>query len=99
MLNKSLVMNLLKDKEYSKIVEYFSTEYRNILEKFLTKNNIKLTEDDTMIDVMYKVEINFPKHAGLMMLISMALFNEDMTMGDRIEKLIDNYNITCERLT
>jgi len=99
MLSKVLVMDLLKNGEYAKIVEYFSNEYREILEIFLIKNNIEVSEENSMIDVMYKVEINFPKYSGLMMLISRALFNEDITIGDRIEKLIDNYNIIKEKLT
>lgn len=99
MLNKDLVMNLLRNSEYSKIVDYFSDEYRNILEEFLIKNNVKISNEDSMIDVMYKVEVNFPKHSALMMLISVMLFNEDMAIGDRIEKLIDNYNIIKEKLT
>lgn len=99
MLNKSVVMSLLKDREYSKIVDYFSDEYKSILIKYLVKNNIKVTDNDTMIDLMYKVEINFPNHSGLMTLISMSLYNEDMTISDRIEKLIDNYNIINDRLT
>ena len=99
MLNKDSVMNLLKNGEYAKIVDYFSDEYRDILEKFLTKNNVKISDEDSMIDIMYKVEVNFPKHSALMMLISMMLFNEDIAIGDRIEKLIDNYNITKEKLT
>jgi hypothetical protein len=99
MLNKQTVMDMLQNKEYSKIVDYFSIEYKNVLEDFLKRNNVSVAEEDTMIDVMYKVEINFPKHSSLMMLISIALFNEDITIGDRIEKLIDNYNILKERLT
>lgn len=99
MLSKEHLMSLLKDGEYSKIVDYFSNEYKEILENFLTKNSIEITDDDSMIDLMYKVEVNFPKHTGLMMLISMSLYNEDITIGDRIEKMIDNYNIVKERLT
>jgi len=99
MLSKDLVMGFLKDKEYSKIVDYFSDEYKSILEDFLIKNKIEVSDKETMIDVMYKVETNFPQHSGLMMLISISLFNEDMTIGDRIEKLIDNYDIVTKRLT
>jgi hypothetical protein len=99
MLIKSIVMDLLRGGEYSKIVNYFTDEYRCILENFLTKNKIEVSDKDTMIDIMYKVEINFPQHSGLMMLISMSLFNEDMTIGDRIERLIDNYDIVVKRLT
>lgn len=99
MLNKGVVMDLLNNGEFTKIVDYFSDEYRLILEDFLIKNNIGLDDDDSMIDVMYKVEVNFPKHSGLMMLISAALYNEDMTIGDRIEKLIDLYNTVKNRLT
>jgi len=92
-------MDLLKAGEYSKLVNYFSDEYRIILEEFLVKNKIEISDDDAMVDVIYKVKSNFPQHSGLMMLISMSLFNEDMTTGTRIEKFIDNYNITKERLT
>lgn len=99
MLNKNFIMNLLKDNEYAKIADYFSSEYKEILENFLLKNNIKISDDDSMIDIIYKVEINFPKYSGLMMLLSRTLYDEDITAGDRIEKLIDNYNLIKEQLT
>lgn len=99
MLNKDIAMNLLKNGEYAKIVEYFSEEYRNILEIFLTKKDIEISHEDSMIDIMYKVENNFPKYSGIIMLISSCLYNEDISMGDRIEKLIDNYNFIKNELT
>lgn len=99
MLNKTVIMNLLKDGEYAEIVEHFTVEYKSILQNFLLKNNIETTEDDSMIDIIYKVETNFPKHSGLMKLISRMLYNEDLIMADRIEKMIDNYKIIKERLT
>lgn len=99
MLNKKIIMDLLKDNEYAKIADYFSSEYKEILETFLLKNNIQISDDDSMIDIIYKVEINFPKYTGLMMLLSRTLYDEDVTPGDRIEKLIDNYNLVKEQLT
>lgn len=99
MLNRTVIMNLLKDNEYSKIVDYFSDEYRIILDDFLIKNDIKISSEDSMIDIMFKVEINFPRYSGLMMLLSNTLYNEDITAGDRIEKLIANYNTIKEQLT
>lgn len=99
MLNKNFIMDLLKDNEYAKIADYFSSEYKEILENFLLKNNIQVSDDDSMIDIIYKVEINFPKYSGLMMLLSRTLYDEDVTPGDRIEKLIDNYNLVKEQLT
>lgn len=99
MLNKTVIMDLLKNGEYAEIVEHFTVEYKLLLQSFLTKNNIETAEDDSMIDIIYKVESNFPQHDGLMKLISRMLYNEDLIMADRIEKMIDNYKIVKERLT
>jgi len=55
MLNKTVIMDLLKNGEYAEIVEHFTVEYKLLLQSFLTKNNIETAEDDSMIDIIYKV--------------------------------------------
>ena len=45
---------LAKKKEYTKVFNYFHDEYTEMLKNFLQRNDVKVNEDDCLID--YKVK-------------------------------------------
>ena len=54
MLIEAEMRDLAKNKEYTKVFNYFHDEYTEMLKNFLQRNDVKINDDDCLIDYIVK---------------------------------------------
>ncbi len=99
MIDKILINKLLKEKNYNAIIDVLNKEYYSIIKDFLIKNNIKLENNETLLDLLNILETNFPKHKGVSKVLKTTLLLEEIDDADIINSLTDNYIPIKNRLT
>lgn len=99
MLDKKVLIEFLNNKEYIKIIDYFSDEYKELLKNLLLKNNIEFNDNATINELFIIVEKEFPRFYGVIHIIKKSLYDEDITIQESLDNLISNYNYIKNELT
>lgn len=99
MLNKIELKNLLRNKEYVKIIQIFKAEYTNMILDFAKKNNITITNETEIEDLILEISEKFPHLEGYMDTLSIIFFSPDMNIGDNIDYMLSNYESIKRVLT
>lgn len=99
MLNKEELKNLLRNKEYLKIIQIFKNEYTNILLEFSKKNNITISNETEIEELIMEISEKFPNLEGYMDTLSIIFFSPDMYIGDNIDYMLSNYESIKRVLT
>ena len=82
---------LAKNKEYTKVFNYFHDEYTEMLKNFLQRNDVKINDDDCLIDYIVKTRFFMPKYNTYTIPISNAMYNEQFSEEMKYELLMNTY--------
>lgn len=99
MLNITELKKLLKNKEYIKLIQIFKKEYIDLILDFAKKNNITITNDTEIEEIIMEISEKFPHLEGYMDTITSILFSDDINIGDNIDLLLSNYESIKRVLT
>lgn len=90
-LIESEMKELAKKKEYTKVFNYFHDEYTGMLKDFLKRNEVKVNDDDCLIDYIVKTRIFMPKYNSFTIPISNAMYNEELPEAMKYDLLMSTY--------
>ena len=91
MLIEAEMKELAKKKEYTKDFNYFHDEYTEMLKNFLQRNDVKINDDDCLIDYIVKTRFFMPKYNTYTIPISNAMYNEQFSEEMKYELLMNTY--------
>lgn len=91
MLTGKEIDELAKNKEYIKVFNYFHDEYTGMMKDFLTRHEVKLNDDDCLINYIIKARCFTPKVANYTIPISNAMYNETLPEMEKYDLLINSY--------
>ena len=92
MLDRKQIKEALEKKDYKKISNLFLNEYKGLLSDFLKSKGIEARGSESINGLINKVNIYFPDYYGVTKTISDFVNNEDITIYERINDMIDYYN-------
>ena len=91
MLIEAEMKELAKKKEYTKVFNYFHDEYTEMLKNFLQRNDVKINDDDCLIDYIVKTRFFMPKYNQYTIPISNAMYNEELPEALKYDLLMSTY--------
>ena len=91
MLIEAEMKELAKKKEYTKVFNYFHDEYTDMLKNFLERNDVKVDENDCLIDYIVKTRFFMPKYNQYTIPISNAMYNEELPEALKYDLLMSTY--------
>ena len=77
--------------DYSKIFNYYHSEYTRMLKKFLERHEVSIKEDDCLIDYIIKTRFFMPKYSSYTIPITNAMYNEDVPEDMKYALLMNSY--------
>lgn len=92
MLVEREIKQLADKKEYNKIFNYFHEEYTTTLKDFLIRHDVKVNEEDCLINYIVKTRVFMPKYTKYTIPITNAMYNEDYSEEMKYELLMNSYN-------
>lgn len=93
MLAEREIKELANSQEYIKVFNYFHDEYTEMMKSFLTRHQVKLNDNDCLINYIIKARCFTPKLAGYTIPISNAMYNETLTESMKYDLLVNSYPI------
>lgn len=96
MLIENEMKNLANEKEYIKVFNYFHDEYTEMMKNFLERHEVKLNEDDCLINYIIKTRFFMPKFSIYTIPISNAMYDEQLPENLKYDLLINSYPIVRE---
>jgi hypothetical protein len=93
MLVEKEIRKLAENKEYIKVFNYFHDEYTGMMKEYLTRHEVKLNDDDCLINYIIKARCFTPKNAGYTIPIANAMYNETLPENMKYDLLINSYPI------
>ena len=81
------------EKEYIKVFNYFHDEYTGMMKDYLTRHEVKLNDDDCLINYIIKARCFTPKVAGYTIPISNAMYSDTLSENMKYELLMNSYPI------
>ena len=96
MLVEKELQDLAKDKEYVKVFNYFHDEYTEMMKNFLNRHEVKLKEDDSLINYIIKTRCFMPKFSNYTIPISNAMYDEKLPENQKYDLLMNSYPIVKE---
>ncbi len=96
MLIEAELKELSKNKEYTKVFNYFHDEYTSMLKDFLKRHDVEINEKDCLIDYIVKTRFFMPKYITYTIPITNAMYNEDLTEAMKYELLMSSYKDIIE---
>ena len=79
--------------DYIKVFNYFHDEYTEMMKDFLTRHEVKLNDDDCLINYIIKARCFTPRVAGYTIPISNAMYSETLPENTKYEILMNSYPI------
>ena len=80
-------------EEYIKIFNHFHDEYTGMMKDFLVRHEVKLNEDDSLINYIIKARCFTPRFAGYTIPITNAMYSETLPESMKYELLMNSYPI------
>lgn len=77
-------------KEYIKVFNYFHEEYTDMMKQYLTRHEVKLNDDDCLINYIIKTRCFTPKNAGYTIPIG-SMYSEVLPDNEKYEILVNSY--------
>ncbi len=93
MLVKKEIQEPTTSSDYIKVFNYFHDEYTGMMKDFLTRHEVKLNDDDCLINYIIKARCFTPKFAGYTIPITNAMYSETLPENMKYELLINSYPI------
>ena len=91
MLVEKEIRNLADKKEYTKVFNYFHEEYTEMLKNFLIRHDVKVDENDCLIDYIVKTRIFMPKYSEYTKEITTGMYSEEFSEEMKYDLLINSY--------
>lgn len=92
MLAEREIKELADKEEYVKVFNYFHDEYTGLMKDFLTRHEVKLNDDDCLINYIIKARCFTPRVAGYTIPIS-TMYSETLPENTKYEMLMNSYPI------
>lgn len=99
MIEKEIIKDLLVKKEYIKIINIFRDDYKQLLMQFAKKHEINLSDKMEIEELILLISNDFPLLEGDLSILSSYLFDPDLTNIERIDQMMQHYNILKSKLT
>jgi hypothetical protein len=93
MLVEKEIKELANNKEYIKVFNYFHDEYTDMMKEYLTRHEVKLNDDDCLINYIIKTRCFTPKNARYTIPIVNAMYNETLSENIKYDLLMNSYPI------
>ena len=93
MLAKKEIQELAGKNEYIKVFNYFHDEYTEMMKEFLTRHEVKINEDDCLINYIVKTRCFMPKFTNYTIPISNAMYDENLPENIKYDMLINSYPV------
>ncbi len=93
MLVKKEINKPKNESEYIKVFNYFHDEYTELMKDFLIRHEVKLNDDDCLINYIIKARCFTPKVAGYTIPITNAMYSETLPENMKYELLMNSYPI------
>lgn len=91
MLKEQENKNLVNHEEYNNIFNYYHDEYTQMLKKFLERHEVKIKEDDCLIDYIVKTRFFMPKYSVYTIPITNAMYNEDVPEEMKYTLMVNSF--------
>ena len=91
MLEKREKNEVVEEKEYAKVFNYFHDEYTEMLKKFLERHDIDVKQDDCLIDYIVKTRIFMPQYSSYTKPIARVMYNEEVPEEIKYTLLMNSY--------
>lgn len=91
MLVENEKKDMITHRDYIKTFNYFHDEYTVMLREFLKRHDIKVEEDDCLIDYILKTRYFMPKYNNYTIPISNAMYNEELPEAMKYDLLMATY--------
>ena len=85
-----------KEKDYSKVFNYFHEKYTQMLKEFLERHEVAIKEDDCLIDYIVKTRFFMPEFSYYTIPITNAMYNEDVPEEMKYILLMNSYRTVSE---
>ncbi len=92
MLEIKEIQNLADKEEYTKVFNYFHNEYTNMMHDFLVRHDVKVSEDDCLINYIIKTRIFMPNYSHYTIPVSIAMYNEEVPEAKKYDLLMNTYS-------
>lgn len=96
MLVEREIKELANQKEYVKVFNYFHDEYTEMMKNFLTRHEVKLNDDDCLINYIVKTRCFMPKLTNYTIPISNAMYDENLPENIKYDLLMNSYPVVRE---
>ena len=93
MLVKNEMQDLVAKNEYVKVFNYFHDEYTEMMKEFLMRHEVKINEDDCLINYIVKTRCFMPKFTNYTIPISNAMYDENLPENIKYDMLINSYPV------
>lgn len=93
MLTERKIYEPTNKEDYIKVFNYFHDEYTGMMKNYLIRHDVKLNEDDNLINYIIKARCFTPKVAGYTIPITNAMYSETLPENMKYELLINSYPI------
>lgn len=91
MLEEREKNEVVENKEYCKVFNYFHDEYTEMLKNFLQRHEIEIKDGDCLIDYIVKTRFFMPKYSLYTIPITNAMYNEDVPEDMKYALLMNSY--------
>ena len=86
------MQELAEKKEYVKVFNYFHNEYTNLMHDFLVRHDIKINDDDCLINYIIKTRVFMPEYSYYTIPIVNVLYNDNITEQKKYELITNTYS-------
>lgn len=93
MLTERKIKEPVNQEEYIKVFNYFHDEYTGMMKDFLTRHEVKLNEDDNLINYIIKARCFTPRYAGYTIPITNAMYSDTLSENMKYQLLMNSYPI------
>lgn len=91
MLVEREIEELADKQEYVKVFNYFHDEYTEMMKNFLTRHEVKLNDDDCLINYIIKTRCFMPKFSYYTIPISNAMYDENLPEYMKYDLLMNSH--------
>ncbi|MBR1540441.1 MAG: hypothetical protein IJ629_04675 [Clostridia bacterium] len=93
MLTERKIKEPANQEEYIKVFNYFHDEYTGMMKDFLMRHEVKINEDDNLINYIIKARCFTPRYAGYTIPITNAMYSDTLSENMKYQLLMNSYPI------
>lgn len=87
---------VIEEKRYVNVFNYFHDEYTQMLKNFLERHEVAVKESDCLIDYIVKTRVFMPKYSSYTIPITNAMYNENVPEDMKYALLMNSYQMVRE---